>query len=294
MLGRVHQGSLIKDRNKNNAITIAIKTLKEPHDEDQRNTFIYEIRIMSFLEKHPNLVNMSGTYTSSLLKEAKTFLFLEYCSHGDLKNFLIRNKDIIASKVSTQTDHSIDCCCILMKFSHDVAKGMQYLSRNKIMHGDLAARNVLVDETKGNVLVAKVSDFGLSKQFHDNISYKKEKRLFLPWRWMAYELFKDGLLTLTSDVWSYGVLIWEILSLGELPYYRKTQDEVIEILRIGRRLPCPKVVSKFPSWRFNDFYEDISKQCFHENPLKRPCFSEILTLIESYIPDENADICVAK
>jgi serine/threonine protein kinase len=184
---------------------------------------------------------------------------------------------------------------MLMNFSHDVANGMQFLAINKIMHGDLAARNVLVDETKGYVLVAKVSDFGLSKQFHDNISYKfKEKKEILPWSWFEFEVFFDGLFTLTSVVWSYGVLIWEIMSLGELPYYRRTLNEVIELLRNGYRLPCPTSVNKFPDWPFVDFYDAMSKMCFDERPLKRACFSEILNLIESYIPNQNVDICVAK
>ena len=110
---------------------------------------------------------------------------------------------------------------------------MEFLAQNNIMHGDLAARNVLISETLNcaGCLVAKVADFGLSKAFYGGIIYEKQSRLNLPWRWMAVELFKDGLFTMNSDVWSYGVLVWEILSIGEQPYAGKSQEQVLDFLR---------------------------------------------------------------
>jgi serine/threonine protein kinase len=155
------------------------------------------------------------------------------------------------------------------------------------MHGDLAARNILIGETSDNCLIAKVSDFGLAKTFYDNISYYKRNRKCLPLRWMAYELLKDGVLTITSDVWSYGVLIWEMFSLGELPYPGKCNNEIFEILKNGYKLPCPDAVKKFPSWPFDMFYRHITERCFVQDPLKRGCFSEIIGLIEGCAKKEE-------
>ena len=93
-------------------------------------------------------------------------------------------------------------------------------------------------------LVAKVSDFGLSKTFYDNIRYKKQKRQYVPWKWMAIEYLQTGCLTITSDVWSYGIVFWEIFSLGKEPYAGQNSEEMISKLKDGYRLPCPEEVTK--------------------------------------------------
>ena len=155
------------------------------------------------------------------------------------------------------------------------------------MHGDLAARNVLIGETGENSLTAKVSDFGLSKTFYDNITYYKRQRTCLPLRWMAYELLKDGVLTIMSDTWSYGVLLWEILSLGELPYPGKCNDEIFEMLKSGYTLPCPEAIQKFSSWPFEMFYNTVTEKCFVKNPVHRGCLSEIIKLIEECAETED-------
>ena len=155
------------------------------------------------------------------------------------------------------------------------------------MHGDLAARNVLIGETTDNCLIAKVSDFGLSKSFYDNITYFKRQRTCLPVKWMAYELLKDGMFTMTSDVWSYGVLLWEIFSLGELPYRAKHNDDIFELLNSGYKLPCPDAVKRFSSWPFEEFYNTITKRCFVRNPLFRGCFSEIVKIFEESAAKEE-------
>ena len=96
------------------------------------------------------------------------------------------------------------------------------------------------DENGQSSLVAKVSDFGLSKTFYDNIRYKRQNQNDVPWKWMALEYLQSGHLTITSDVWSYGVVLWEILSLGREPYTNFTVDEMLSQFKNGYYLPCPE------------------------------------------------------
>ena len=98
-------------------------------------------------------------------------------------------------------------------------------------------------------LVAKVSDFGLSKTFYDNIRYKKQKRQYVPWKWMALEYLQTGCLTITSDVWSYGIVIWELFSLGKEPYVGKNVEDMILQLKDGYHLPCPEEVKQVKKYQ---------------------------------------------
>ena len=119
----------------------------------------------------------------------------------------------------------------LIRWAHGIAKGMEYLASKRIMHGDLAARNILLDEN----LVAKVSDFGLAKAMYDNVGYKKNTRVYVPWKWMALEFLTDGCFTLKSDVWSYGVVLWEMFALGQEPYCQMGRDDAIRRIKSGFR-----------------------------------------------------------
>ena len=89
-----------------------------------------------------------------------------------------------------------------------------------------------------------MSDFGLSKTFYDNIRYKKQKRQYVPWKWMAIEYLQTGCLTITSDVWSYGIVLWELFSCGKEPYMGKNVEEMIAKLKDGYHLPCPEEVNE--------------------------------------------------
>ena len=169
------------------------------------------------------------------------------------------------------------------------AKGMQFLAKNQIMHCDLAARNILIcyDPLGCNYPLAKVSDFGLSKKFYDNIKYTKETRLEIPWKWMALEYFRDDFFTLTSDVWSFAVVVWEILSLGRSPYGLQGYDEVLEQLENDYRLPCPTEAKEISTWQAEGFYKKISNVCFKSDPLKRADFSQVVSIIHSEMTEEE-------
>ena len=160
------------------------------------------------------------------------------------------------------------------------------------MHGDLAARNILLDENplKGRYPVAKVADFGLSKMFKEYETYEKETRLFVPWRWMALEYLNDSYFTMKSDVWSFGVLLWEIFSFGKTPYGHQGYDEVLLRLQNGYRLPCPNEIDKIKTWTPNSLYKQISGLCFVSDYHNRASFSDILTIISSKLTVEEKSV----
>ena len=157
------------------------------------------------------------------------------------------------------------------------------------MHGDLATRNVLMGEgfSMSECPVPKVADFGLAKNFYDKTKYAKENRLFVPWKWMAMEYLLDEYFTLKSDVWSYAVLIWEILSFGRDPYGKQDYDEVLPKLENGYRLPCPKDIDWVSSWSPKTLYKILSEKCFVENPEKRATFSDVVQIIEKLLHAEE-------
>ena len=134
-----------------------------------------------------------------------------------MKHYLEDNKkDILRGS----DDDPINARC-LIKWAYDIAKGMEYLMQKKIMHGDLAARNVMLCKNPLNngCMVAMVADFGLSKNFYAELKYNKSVRTMVPWRWMAIEYLTNGYFVLNSDVWSFAVLFWEILSFGKVIYF---------------------------------------------------------------------------
>ena len=166
---------------------------------------------------------------------------------------------------------------------------MEFLSSSKIMHGDLAARNIMLDDNvlQPGRLVAKVADFGLSKNFYSNLTYEKENRVFVPWKWMALEYLMNDYFTLTSDVWSFGVVLWEILSCGRTPYAHQEYDVVISLLEDGQRLQCPTDVKNISTWQADELYDDVSEKCFRENPNERATFSEIIEIIEEKLTSDE-------
>ena len=143
------------------------------------------------------------------------------------------------------------------------------------------------NKTGTSKLVAKVSDFGLSKTFYDNIRYKKQKRHYVPWKWMALEYMNSGYFTLTSDVWSFAVVVWEILSFGRMPYGSDDFDEVLYQLENGCHLPCPADINDISTWSPKGLYNEISKMCFVPDPMERASFSQVVELIEKELSQEE-------
>ena len=283
--GAVFKGKVTGVYGPNKKITVAIKTMNDTTNENQLVAFLDEIKIMSNINHHLNLVNMVGSCTSEYAEHADLWVLLEFCQHGDLKKYLVQNRKALTSSSENDSISSR----LLIQWCYDIAQGMKYLARIQIMHGDLAARNVLLgeDPLQSGHLVAKVSDFGLSKVFDGNSKYEKKQRNYVPWKWMALEYLTDNYFTMTSDVWSFGVVVWEILSAGKSPYGHKSCEEMVAKLESGYRLPCPTETKHISSWAVEQFYNKLSEICFVEEPKTRATFTDVVKVIEDALNEEE-------
>ena len=285
--GKVCKGEVIGLYDSNSTTTVAIKSIHGLGNEIDLNDLLCEIKLMGCINPHPNLVSMIGSCSSELKVEGKLWLLIEYCEYGDLRNYLKSNKEKI---IEGKTSDAINSRCLL-KWLHGIGKGMEYLAENKIMHGDLAARNVLM---ASNILeddcpLVKIADFGLAKKLYDYLQYEKTSRMLVPWKWMAIEYLKNDFFTPKSDVWSYGVLIWEVLSFGQNPYGHQTYDEVLQRLETGYRLPYPDVID-VSSWSPETLYEELCGRCFVEDSENRANFEEVVQIIERHLfKEEKSD-----
>ena len=240
---------------------VAIKTLRSGATTKIKQDFQREIEMCTEL-RHPNIVCLLGVQ----IKEDPLCMIFEYLSQGDLHEFLVTHSpkmDVSDDDLSIQ-DRCLDPADMSF-IAIQIAAGMEYLAGRNYVHRDLAARNCLVGEN----LTIKISDFGLARDVYAADYYRVQTTIesLLPLRWMSAESMLYGRFTTESDVWSYGVLLWEIYSFGLQPYYGYSNQEVIEMIRSRQLLPCPE---DCPSRMYAFMVE-----CWHELASRRPSFSEI-------------------
>ena len=269
---------------------VAIKTIHDTSDPHEIKNFTAEIKILSNIDLHCNLVNMLGSHTTKIKETGEMWLLLEFCEWGDLKNVLLSNRKVFESSFSKNSSKkSAFDNRLLITWAFHIAKGMEYLASKRIMHGDLAARNILIcgGDTQCEKLVAKVSDFGLSKKIASANWYLKKVRNFVPWKWMAYEFLENNAFQMKSDVWSYGVVIWELFSLAEEPYGDLTYSEVFDDLKNGRYLSCPEMIQNIKKWPAKATYDQIASKCFVREEKDRASFTDLVAFITPILNDQE-------
>ncbi|KAG9351012.1 hypothetical protein JZ751_024901 [Albula glossodonta] len=253
--GQVIKAMIKKDGNKMSA---AIKMLKEFASENDHRDFAGELEVLCKLGQHPNIINLIGACEN----RGYLYIAIEYAPYGNLLDFL-RKSRVLETDPAFAKEHGTASTLTsqqLLQFAVDVATGMHYLSDKQFIHRDLAARNVLVGEN----LIAKIADFGLSR---GEEVYVKKTMGRLPVRWMAIESLNYSVYTTKSDVWSFGVLLWEIVSLGGTPYCGMTCAELYEKLPQGYRMEQPR--------NCDDEVYELMRQCWRDRPYERPPFSQI-------------------
>lgn len=222
------------DKDRPNRVTkVAVKMLKSDATEKDLSDLISEMEMMKMIGKHKNIINLLGACT----QDGPLYVIVEYASKGNLREYLQARRPPGLEYCYNPSHHPEEQLSSkdLVSCAYQVARGMEYLASKKCIHRDLAARNVLV--TEDNVM--KIADFGLARDIHHIDYYKKTTNGRLPVKWMAPEALFDRIYTHQSDVWSFGVLLWEIFTLGGSPYPGVPVEELFKLLKEGHRMDKP-------------------------------------------------------
>ncbi|KAH3697778.1 hypothetical protein DPMN_085288 [Dreissena polymorpha] len=247
-------------------VAVALKSLKANASEKDKTDFMNELMILKKVGHHPNVVCLVGSCNIG----GTLYLAMEYCPHGDLRTHLRESRKRRQKMYSNVQNTSALSYSNMLKFALDVASGMSHLADRQIIHRDMAARNVLLDDN----YVAKVADFGLSK---NDDTYVKTTRSKVPVRWLALESIFSNTYTMQSDVWSFGVLLWEIATFGGTPYHGMDTQQFCSLLKQGYRLCRPRH-SDMALYR-------LMLQCWQEQPEARPDFNDLKARLQAMLDD---------
>ncbi|XP_073084758.1 vascular endothelial growth factor receptor 1 isoform X6 [Manis javanica] len=330
--GKVVQASAFGIKKSPTCRTVAVKMLKEGATASEYKALMTELKILTHIGHHLNVVNLLGACTKH---GGPLMVIVEYCKYGNLSNYLKSKRDLfflnkdaalhtepkkeklepdleqgkkqrVDSVTSSesfassgfQEDKSLSdveeeedsddfykqpiTMEDLISYSFQVARGMEFLSSRKCIHRDLAARNILLSENN----VVKICDFGLARDIYKNPDYVRKGDTRLPLKWMAPESIFDKIYSTQSDVWSYGVLLWEIFSLGGSPYPGVQMDEdFCSRLKEGVRMRAPEHATP-------EIYQ-IMLDCWHKDPKERPRFAELVEklgdLLQANVQQDGKD-----
>ncbi|XP_066274508.1 insulin-like peptide receptor isoform X2 [Branchiostoma lanceolatum] len=274
--GMVYEGEakdVVKDEPK---VSVAVKTVNESASIRERIEFLNEASVMKTFNCH-HVVKLVGVVS----KGQPTLVVMELMALGDLKNYLRRHRpeedaglsDSPASNEAknspfAENDHDLPPTFKdIIQMAGEIADGMSYLAAKKFVHRDLACRNCMVAQDR----TVKIGDFGMTRDIYETDYYRKGGKGLLPVRWMSPESLKDGVFTSQSDVWSYGVVLWEMATLASQPYQGKSNEEVLKFVIDGGMLEKPEGCP-------NKLY-DLMKLCWQYRQSMRPTFLEIVEIL---------------
>ncbi|NXX13650.1 FLT3 kinase, partial [Podargus strigoides] len=333
--GKVVNATAYGISNAEDSVQVAVKMLKEKADASEEDALMSELKMMTHIGSHENIVNLLGACTVS----GPIYLIFEYCCYGDLLNYLRSKREkfhwtltdifkqhnfsfyhnihldqnsredefeitqtsqnmnvtsgsngiVLYSEedkikhASRQMDEEDDFNVLtfedLLCFSYQVAKGMEFLESKSCIHRDLAARNVLVTHGK----LVKICDFGLARDVVNDSNYIVRGNARLPVKWMAPESLFEMTYTMKSDVWSYGILLWEIFSLGVNPYPGIQVDtNFYKLIQSGFKMDRPYYARK-------DVYR-VMQSCWALDSRKRPSFSQLVSSLACQLAEAEGAV----
>lgn len=248
---------------------LGVDTLSYLGSDRDRKDLMAEIEIMKLLTDHPYVVRMIDYFVND---GEPILLMMELVKNGKLQTYLRDSRTYLKS---TNELDSYITSRDLIKFSYQVAKGMEYVASQGIIHRDLASRNILITEDR----ICKVADFGFARRITDECAYERTNGDKVPVRWMAPEALLENKFTSKSDVFSFGILVWEIVTLGSTPYESLSSVQVLEKVKLGGRLDKPHHCKA-------ELF-DVMVKCWSHNPRDRPTFSELAVELEKMLMSEN-------
>eukprot|EP00035_Acanthoeca_spectabilis_P014131 m.268779 g.268779 ORF g.268779 m.268779 type:complete len:1976 (-) comp16059_c0_seq12:62-5989(-) len=248
---------------------VAAKVLKGGLDAEVRKSFLREAALMAMLD-HPNIVQLVGVCT--VPRDLPPLLLMQFCDRGSLELYLQEHsREVELGNADALND------TVKLTFAGDICRGLQYLATCRIVHRDVAARNVLLDAA----YICRIGDFGLSQALSDDKEYVRMYEQVAV-RWAAREVLEEDKFSSASDIWSFGVVLHEIMSMGEHPYKDlQTNTMVIDFITtgglMGRHVLCPPTV-----------YNQLILPCWHDDPAERIDYNELLELIEALGGSESS------
>ncbi|XP_073248000.1 ephrin type-A receptor 7-like [Porites lutea] len=272
LVGSGNFGEVFKATIDNN--TVAVKSLKGSASAKDKQDMVTELNVMKSLKPHPHVLKLIGCCSVS----DPLLIVFEYLPYGDLLGYLRKSRGHLdnyntgekkpASKLTAKD---------LLSFAWMIGDGMQYLATMKVVHRDLAARNILVGENQ----VCKISDFGLARGVKGDI-YVRTSQARLPVKWMPPESLFHGESSTMSDVWSYGIVLWEVFTIGDSPYPGFNSQEVTSLIEKGYRMQRPVHISE-------ELFSVLT-ECWAENPKERPSFQWICAAIKRLMKDQKVHL----
>ncbi|BFZ08768.1 hypothetical protein BsWGS_11806 [Bradybaena similaris] len=277
--GQVYEGYAYLSSHDKEPSKIALKRLKDSASDEEVKSMKEELDQMLNVGPHPNIIGLYG----SVFYDGQLCIVMEYADLGDLLTYLktqcafplqyvsVGSNGLVveqsAPKVEDNRNH--------MMFAWQIAKGMSHLESHRFIHRDLATRNCLL--TRGPI--AKVSDFGLSKDAYELGHYKRVQKDRVPFKWLSPEALLWGQYSSKSDVWAFGILLWELYTFGGTPYPQVTTEQLRELHENGYRMSKPPACPE-------QLYR-IMRACWREDPRQRPSFKQLVQTLDNLIQKIN-------